>query len=156
MYSSSLTIKILLLTLHKKLSMKKFFSTQYSQFSFNLSMFLLRAGAGGLLFYNFGWRKLINFSQMKDNFPDPLHIGHAPSLILIIFAEVFCTVLLIAGLMTRLAAFVLVAAFVVIVFVVHKNSPVKQYLDAIQFLLAFVFVLFCGPGKWSLDKMIGK
>jgi putative oxidoreductase len=136
--------------------MKRFFSTQYSQFSFNLSMFLLRAGSGAILFYNFGLHKLLKFSEMKDGFSDPLHIGHTYSLILIIFAEVFCALLLVAGLMTRFAAFALVAAFIIIVFIVHKNSPVNQYVDAILFLLAFITILFCGPGKWSLDKMIGK
>ena len=119
-------------------------------------MFLLRAVFGSLLFIYHGLPKLMKFSERKDNFADPLGIGHTQSLVLIIFAEAFCSVLLVLGLMTRLAAFVLVGAFAVIVFIYHRNDPIKQYEDAVLYLVVFVFILFCGPGKWSLDKLIGK
>lgn len=136
--------------------MKKLFSTRYSEFSFNLAMFLLRIGFGGLLFIYHGLPKIMKFEQRKDTFSDPLGIGHTPSLILIIFAEAFCAALFVLGLMTRLAAFVIVAAFAVIVFIHHRNDPVKEYEDAILYLLVYLFILFCGPGKWSVDRLIGK
>ena len=136
--------------------MKKFFSTNYSAFSFNLSMFLLRAGFGSLLFINYGWSKLMRFAELKDKFSDPLHIGQTPSLILVIFAEVFCTAMIVLGLFTRFAALVLIIMFVVIVFIVLKGKALKDLTLPILFLLVFFSILFCGPGKWSLDKLIGK
>jgi putative oxidoreductase len=136
--------------------MKKLFSTNYSDAAFNLSMLLLRAGFGFSLFYNYGLSKLQNFAGRKNSFSDPLHIGSTASMILVIFAEVFCALLLTAGLLTRFVAAVLTIMFMVLVFIVHKNDPVKEKEDVILFLLVFLAILFCGPGKWSLDRLIGK
>ena len=136
--------------------MKKIFNTNYSNLSFNLAMFLLRVGFGGLLFLNHGLPKLMNFAERKNSFSDPLHVGSTASMMLAIFAEVFCALLIVAGLLTRLAAFVLIILFVVIIFIIQKNKSIKESELAILFLLAFLTILFCGPGKWSLDKLIGK
>lgn len=136
--------------------MKRLFSTRYSEFSFNLSMLLLRAGAGILLFVFHGLPKLQKFEERKETFSDPLGVGHAPSLVLVIFAEVFCALLLVIGLLTRGAAFVLVILFSVIIFMVHKGKPWKESEMALLFLMAAIALLFCGPGKWSVDKLIGK
>lgn len=138
------------------LIMKKIFSTRYSTLSFNLSMFLLRVGFGTMLFIRHGLPKLERFSELKNNFSDPLHIGRSTSLILVIFAEVFCSLLLVAGLLTRLAALVLCILFLVIIFIVFKGRPLKDSELAILFLMAVLTLLFCGPGKWSLDRVIGK
>lgn len=136
--------------------MKKFFSTNYSNLSFNLSMFLLRVGFGSLLFLNYGWFKLMHFAELKNRFSDPIYVGQTPSLILTIFAEIFCAAMIVLGLFTRFAAFVLVILFVVIVFIVLKGKPIKDLTLPLLFLLSFLTLLFCGPGKWSLDKLIGK
>ena len=136
--------------------MKKIFSTRYSDFSFNLSMLLIRVGFGFLLFFNHGLGKLNRFEARKDSFSDPLNIGSTNSIMLTIFAEVFCALLLAMGLLSRLASFVLVCLFIIIIFVVHKNDPLKEKEMAILFLLVFLTTLLCGPGKWSIDKLIGK
>jgi len=136
--------------------MKKFFSTRYTDFSFDLSLFLLRAGFGFLIFLNHGLPKLTGFAERKDRFYDPFGLGSPASLILIIFAEVFCALLITMGLFTRLAALVLVIAFLVIVFMRHKGDPLKEFEDAVLYLLVFIAILLCGPGKWSIDKLMGK
>ena len=136
--------------------MKKIFSTGYSNFSFNLSMFLLRAGFGSLLFFNYGWFKLTHFAELKNRFSDPIYVGQTPSLILTIFAEIFCAAMIVLGLFTRFAALVLVILFVIIVFIVLKGKSIKDLQLPLLFLLSFLTILFCGPGKWSLDKLIGK
>jgi putative oxidoreductase len=64
--------------------------------------------------------------------------------------------LLTAGLLSGFAAWIPVMLFIVIIFFVHKTDPVKEKEDTILFLLAFLTILLCGPGKWSLDKLIGK
>lgn len=136
--------------------MKKLFSTRYSDLSFDMSLFLLRAGFGFLLFFLHGLPKLTGFAERKDNFYDPFGIGSMPSLVLIIFAEVFCAIFLVMGLFTRLAAFVLVLAFLVIIFIRHQGDPVKEFEDAILYLLVFISILLLGPGRWSIDKLTGK
>jgi len=145
----------LFVTLQKK-SMKKLLSVNYSDFAFNLSIFLLRAASGLMLFLYHGLPKLENFNARKDSFSDPLHIGHTNSLLLAVFAEVFCALLVVAGLFSRLASLVLVIFFIVIIFVVSKNQPLEEREKPLLFLLAFFTILLCGPGKWSIDKLIGK
>ncbi|HYM95405.1 MAG TPA: DoxX family protein [Chitinophagaceae bacterium] len=136
--------------------MKKFFSVRYSEFSFNLSMLLLRLGFGSLLFINHGLTKLKRFSEFKSSFSDPLHVGHNTSLVLALFAEVFCSVLVVMGLLTRLASLVLVIFFIIIIFILQKNRPLQNSELAILYLIASIITFFCGPGKWSLDRFLGK
>ncbi|MDX1955282.1 MAG: DoxX family protein [Chitinophagaceae bacterium] len=136
--------------------MKKLFSTKYTDLSFNIMMFLLRAGFGTLLFLQHGLPKLMDFAERKDRFFDPFGVGPTASLILVIFAEVFCSLFLVLGLFTRLSAFVLVVLFLVIVFMAHRNSPLSKMEDALLFLFVFAGILLCGPGKWSIDNLIGK
>ena len=119
-------------------------------------MFLLRVGVGSLLFLNYGWFKLMHFAELKNRFSDPIYVGQTASLILTIFAEIFCAGMIVAGLFTRFAALVLVILFVIIVFIVLKGKPIKDLQLPLLFLLSFLTILFCGPGKWSLDKLIGK
>lgn len=138
------------------LLMKKLFSTNYTDTAFDLSMFLIRAGFGFLLFYNHGLFKLQHFNEMKNSFSDPIGIGHMPSLLLVVFAEVFCALLVVAGLLTRFATAIILISFAVLVFIAHKNEAIGKKEIEIIFGLGFLAILFCGPGKWSLDKLIGK
>lgn len=57
----------------------------------------------GLLLASHGLQKLINFSTMASQFPDPLDIGGKASLSLAIFGELACSIAFIAGFLTRLA-----------------------------------------------------
>ena len=136
--------------------MKKIFSTRYSEFSFNISMFLLRLGLGSFLFLNHGLMKLNRFSDLKDKFSDPFHVGSSTSLMMVLFAEAVCSLLMVLGLLTRLAAFVLIILFVTIIFIIDKDQPFLKSEMATLYLIASITVLLCGPGKWSLDRLIGK
>ncbi|MCC7400898.1 MAG: DoxX family protein [Chitinophagaceae bacterium] len=136
--------------------MKKIFSTRYSDFSFNLSMFLIRVGFAGLLFLDHGLMKINKYDQMKDAFSDPVGLGSHPSLLLALFAEIACAALWAMGLLTRLVSFVLVLHFLTIIFIVHKGSPLNESEMPIFYLIASITTLLCGPGKWSIDRLIGK
>lgn len=76
---------------------------------------------------------------------------------LTIFAEFFCAGLVVMGLMTRLALIPLIIVTTVIVFYSHKGDIFlsKGELPAF-FLASFLVLLITGPGKWSLDRFIGK
>ena len=126
--------------------MKKFFSTNYSAFSFNLSMFLLRIGFGSLLFINYGWFKLMHFAELKNRFSDPIYVGQTASLLLTIFAEIFCAAMIVLGLFSRFAAFVLVILFVVIVFIVLKGKPIKDITASLTLSsgISYHFILRTG------------
>jgi putative oxidoreductase len=135
--------------------MKKLFSTKYSDSSFAFATLVMRLGFG-LTIIPYGFRKLVNFSKYAGNFTDPFHIGHTASLVLVIFAEFFCGALIVMGLLTRLACIPLVIAMAVALGYVNHWDIFGRGQDAAIFLSGFLALLFVGPGKISVDKLIGK
>jgi putative oxidoreductase len=135
--------------------MSKLFTSRVNTGAVNFAMLVIRVVFGAAMFAH-GLSKLNKFSEIKGGFPDPLHVGHTISLSLTIFAEVLCAALLVIGLLTRLAAIPLVFCMGVVVFIVMKDVPLSQNEMGILFLTAFTAILFAGPGKYSLDHLIGK
>ena len=136
--------------------MKKFLSTAYSDNSFNLAALLLRLAFGLLMCIDHGFSKLMHFSNEAANFADPFHIGHRWSLVLVVFAEVFCALLLVLGLFTRVAALILAIEMAVAAFLIHKGQPLLIHESALLYLSAFFAILLVGPGRISVDGMMGK
>lgn len=136
--------------------MRKLFSTRYSENAFAFALLVLRVGAGGLMIMNHGYDKLMHFSQRAHRFSDPFNIGSTTSYSLVLFAEFFCAAFIILGLFTRLAAIPLIIAMSVALWYAHNGSfSGKGELPAL-FLAAFIAILFVGPGKVSVDRLIGK
>jgi putative oxidoreductase len=135
--------------------MKRLLSTACSETSFNIAVLIIRVTFGLLLLINHGIDKLKHFAEKQSSFPDPLHIGHMPSLMLVLFAEVFCTVFVVLGLFTRIMAIPLVISFAVIVLLVNKSysGPAE---GGVFFFAAFFSILLMGPGKYSIDGAMGK
>ena len=136
--------------------MKKFFSTAYSENSFNLASLLLRLTFGLMMCINHGFPKLMHFSKEAGSFADPFHIGHRWSLILVLFSEVFCALLLVLGLFTRVAALVLAIEMAVAAFLIHKGHPLTVHEAALLYLSVFFSILLVGPGRFSVDGMMGR
>jgi putative oxidoreductase len=135
--------------------MAKLLSTRYSDTAFSIALFLLRVAAG-ILMLKYGYDKLQHFSKYAEHFSDPFHIGTSLSLSLVIFAEFFCSILIIAGLFTRIATVPLIVDMAVALFYAHHGQVFGDGQKAALFLVIFITILFVGPGKFSLDKMIGK
>ncbi|MEC5142825.1 DoxX family protein [Chitinophaga sp. 212800010-3] len=135
--------------------MRKLFSTGYTNGAVSFSMLVLRVVFGGMILLH-GWPKLINFTAKMNSFPDPLGVGHKISLGMTVFAEVFCAVLLIIGLLTRLAAIPLSICMGVIIFIIQSHKPINEKELPLLYLAAFITLLFTGPGKFSLDGALGK
>ncbi len=68
----------------------------------DIALLLLRIFVG-IMMLTHGVAKIENFSALKANFPDPVGLGAGFSLLLITCAEVGCSLLVIVGLVTRLA-----------------------------------------------------
>ena len=115
-------------------------------------LLVLRLGAAGLLFYGHGLPKLLHFGERAGKFSDPIGVGSAASLSLVVFAEVLCSVLVALGLATRLAAIPIVTFFAIAVFIHHAADPWPKKELALIFALPFVTLLFTGPGLFSLDQ----
>ena len=136
--------------------MRKLLSTSYSSGAFNFAMLIQRVVTGLLLLIGHGLPKISNFSELSTNFYDPFRISHRGSLILVILAELFCSMLLVLGLFTRIVAFIIVINLSVAVFIYHNGQPLKNVdLGAIYLTNVFT-IMILGPGRISVDGMMGK
>ncbi len=134
-------------------------------------LLILRIGMGGYMLTH-GWGKLQTLlAGDSEAFADPIGVGAPISLVMAVFAEVVCAVLLMLGLLTRLAAVPLVITVAVAAFIVHSADPwtsagaaelfragevdfPKSREPALMYLVAFLTLIFTGPGEYSLDALI--
>ena len=133
--------------------MKRLFAPGNDSAPTSLGWLLLRVWLGLAMLLNHGIDKLAHFSAYATRFPDPLHIGAAPGLGLVTFAETAGAALLVFGLFTRFAAATLVADLAVAVFMVHKSASGEGEL-AFVYLAGYAALLIAGGGKFSLDGVL--
>ena len=119
----------------------------------SFALLFLRASAGFMMMTH-GWPKLVSFSSKAASFPDPFNIGSNISLILVIFAEFFCSILVIIGLGTRWAAFPIIVTMAVAGFFIHGKDPFSERELSMLYLAAFTAIMILGSGSYSLDKAI--
>ena len=136
--------------------MKRILSIKYGDAAFNFSMLFLRVIFGLLIIIKHGYFKMTNFSTIEPQFYNFLGMGTKLSLILSIFAEVLCALFIVLGLFTRLASIPLIITMLVAIFGAQASKPLIESELALLYLGAFVTLLFCGPGKISVDGMINK
>lgn len=133
--------------------LKTFMSTRaVATMSGSTGLLILRVGVA-LLMMTHGFGKMSNFSTMSAVF-DPIGLGGKLSLSLVIFAEFFCSIALLLGLLTRLAVIPLIINMLVVVFVAHGSDPLAVKELAVMYLVIYVTILFTGPGKYSMDRYI--
>lgn len=135
--------------------MKSFFSTKYSNASFNIGMLVLRVFLG-LILISHGYPKLVNFPTLKHKFMNFLSLGSTVSLTLIIFAELFCGFLLVIGMFTRLAAIPVIIGMGVVFFIASHANLFSEGERGGMYMAAAFLILLCGPGRISVDGMMGK
>jgi putative oxidoreductase len=126
--------------------------------SVDAGLLVLRVWLGLTMLINHGWQKAANFRQIAEKFPDPLSFGQETSLALAVFAETACSLLLIAGFITRIAVLPLMITMAVAFVSVHKSRlavdspPPGSGELAFIYLAAFVCLFIAGPGRYSLDE----
>ena len=121
----------------------------------SVGLLILRVAFGGMMLVH-GIPKLMGFSEMAGQFPDPLGMGSQFSLISAIGAEVGCSLLLILGIGTRFAAIPLAITMMVALFVVHASDPWNVKELATVYLSVYVSLAFTGAGRFSLDHLFTK
>jgi putative oxidoreductase len=109
----------------------------------------------GLLFLEHGLSKFFGFPV-----PFPLP-GPLPPLLMAAGAiELVAGALIAVGLFTRLAAFVASGEMAVAYFMQHAPKGFWPLANggegAILFCFAFLYLVFAGPGPWSLDALLGR
>jgi putative oxidoreductase len=108
----------------------------------------------GLLMLPHGYSKLQTVLSGDLKFADPIGIGEPVSLILTVFAEFLCSILLVIGLGTCLAIIPLVITMLVVVFIVHAPDGMDQKEHPLLYLLPYIALFFLGSGKFSLDAFL--
>ncbi|MGB6221244.1 DoxX family protein [Haloferula sp.] len=147
--------------------MKKFFFDCGTRDSIaSGGLLVLRVGFGLMMLIGHGWSKIALFEEKKDTWAVPdvplLSLMSPPvSMMMTIFAEVGCAALLVLGLMTRPAAFILCFAMLVAAFQVHagadffmKGGAAKE--PALLYAIPCLALIIAGAGSWSLDALLYK
>ncbi|WP_312901201.1 DoxX family protein [Chryseobacterium taichungense] len=115
-------------------------------------------------------RVFIGFAMLSHGFPklqmlldggniefyDFLGMGPKISLILTVFAEFVCSILLILGLFTRVALGFLIFTMIIAGFFVHGADPFDKREMSLIYLSVYLLLMVFGPGKISVDYMIEK
>ncbi len=101
-----------------------------------------------------GLTKLLNYEQLRNAFPDPLGLASHVSLILILFAEIGCSILIIAGHLIRLATIPVIAGMIAAGFVVHARDPFSVRELSLLYLGLFMVLLITGAGSLSVDHYL--
>lgn len=117
----------------------------------DLGLLILRVGFSVFLLLH-GIEKIELLIESGDKFPNPIGIGSTFSLILVLIAEVFCTILIIIGFKVRWASIPPIIMMVVAVFVVHNGNSIMERELAVLYLIAFSAIGILGSGKYSVGK----
>ncbi|WP_339451224.1 DoxX family protein [Pseudomonas sp. EA_5y_Pfl2_R50] len=113
----------------------------------DLGLLFLRVAGGLFLLWVHGLPKLLDFTAQLQLIEDPFHLGAHLTLILAIFAEVVCPLLIVAGVLARLACLPILFVLVVALLVVHPQWSVAEGQFGWLLLILFTTVLIAGPGR---------
>ncbi len=122
---------------------------------YNLSQLILRLAAGGMMLTH-GYPKFLKLISGNFAFGDPIGLGPEVSLVLTVFAEFVCSILIVLGLFTRLAAIPLIFTMLVAVFLVHGADPFSKQELGLMYAAMFTCIGLLGPGKFSIDSLRGR
>jgi len=120
----------------------------------DFALLLLRITAGPFMLTH-GWGKFLKLMGDEPiKFADPIGVGVTASLVLVVFSEVFCSILLFFGITTRLAAIPLIITMLVAAFIIHADDGFgRQELPLLYTAIYIVFVIN-GAGKFSIDNWV--
>ena len=115
----------------------------------------LRLGVG----FNFMWFGNKKISRGPDSFAEQLaDLGVASPMLftwLVIIAELIGGALLVAGLLTRLTTLPLIATMIGSIFLVKAELGMPDAGIDIALLAGLMALLLAGPGRFSIDRLLG-
>jgi putative oxidoreductase len=101
-----------------------------------------------------GWDKLMKIFSADWSFADPIGLGETTSLFLTVFAEFFCSLMVLFGFLTRPALIALMFTMTVAAFIIHGSDPFDVKEHPLLFLAIYTSIFITGPGRISLDNRI--
>lgn len=117
----------------------------------DIGLLFLRVSGGLFLLWVHGLPKLLDFTAQLQLIEDPFHLGSHLTLILAIFAEVLCPLLIVAGLLARLACVPILFVLLVALLIVHPQWSVAEGQFGWLLLILFTTVLIAGPGRLAIS-----
>jgi putative oxidoreductase len=118
----------------------------------DLGLLLLRVGFSALLLTH-GIPKFMKlFSGGEIQFADPIGIGATATLVLAVFAEVICAVLVLIGFRVRLTSIPIIITMLVAVLIVHGDDPFGKKEFPLLYLIGFTAIALLGAGKYALKR----
>jgi putative oxidoreductase len=107
-----------------------------------------------------GFLILWHGSQKLFNYPPSDHPATGGLMMLAGIIEFFGGLLLVFGLFTRWAAFILSGLLAVAYFMAHASGGFLPIVNkgelAVLYCFVFFYLFFAGGGPWSLDALIGR
>lgn len=135
---------------------KRLFQTRTREEYLDIVVLFLRISIATLMIRH-GLPKLSKLLAGGEiQFANPIGLGPALSLILVIFSEIICSILIGIGFGTRLASIPLIITMLVAAFITHGADPFGKKETAILFLLFYITFLIVGSRKYSIDYMLTK
>ena len=134
--------------------MKKILSIDHTSRTIDLGLLIARVVIAALMLTH-GIPKLqMLLSGEPVKFMSVLGMSPELSLGLTVFAEVICSVFLLVGFATRLAAIPLIITMLVAAFLIHAADPIAIKEPSLHYLLVYVLLLLAGSGKYSMDYLL--
>ncbi|NSX08416.1 DoxX family protein [Pseudomonas lini] len=117
----------------------------------DVGLLFLRVSGGLFLLWVHGLPKLLDFNAQLQLIEDPFHLGAHLTLCLAIFAEVLCPLLIVAGVLVRLACLPILLVLLVALLIVHPQWSVAEGQFGWLLLILFTSVFIAGPGRLALN-----
>ena len=134
--------------------MKKLLSVSHQTKNVDLVLLVLRFTIAALMLTHGLTKMEALLSSEPKQFASVFGLSPALSLSLTVFAEVFCSILIMVGFGTRLAAIPLIITMAVAAFMIHGADPFGKKEMAILYLLVYVVLFIAGSGRYSLDSIL--
>ncbi len=126
-------------------------ASQWNERAQDFGLLFLRISGALFLLGVHGLPKLLNFSAELQRIEDPFHLGAHLTLILAIFAEVLCPLLIVVGVLVRLACLPILFVLLVALLVVHPQWSVAEGQFGWLLLILFTSIFIAGPGRLALN-----
>lgn len=134
--------------------MKKLFTTDTKSLNNDLALLVARIAIAVLMLAHGLPKMQMLFSGDPVQFPSVFGMSAGFSLALAVFAEVFCSVLILVGFATRLVTIPLIITMLVVVFSIHAADVFAKKELAVLYLAGYLVLFFAGSGKYSVDQLL--
>ncbi|OLY73646.1 LysR family transcriptional regulator [Pseudomonas sp. ATCC PTA-122608] len=127
-------------------------ASQREEWARDSGLLFLRVSGGLFLLWVHGLPKLLDYGEQLKVIEDPFHLGASVTLLLAIFAEVLCPLLIIAGVLVRLACLPILSVLLIAMLVVHPQWTLLEGQFGWLLLIIFTSILIAGPGRIAFNQ----